>query len=37
MAAGSGGAALDGLSSGLGYAGGKIDDKMSERTTETDE
>ncbi|AXT39557.1 hypothetical protein D1814_13150 [Alteromonas sp. BL110] len=36
-AAGWGGAALGGLSSGLGYAGGKIGDKMSERTTETDE
>lgn len=36
-AAGLGGAALGGLSSGLGYAGGKIGDKMSERTTETDE
>ncbi|MHC6646213.1 hypothetical protein ACYTPF_06575 [Alteromonas sp. HB246098] len=33
-AAGWGGAALGGLSSGLGYAGGKIGDKMSERTTE---
>ena len=37
MAAGWGGAALGGLSSGLGYAGSKIGDKMSERTTETDE
>lgn len=37
LAGGLGGAALGGLSGGLGYAGGKIGDKMSERTTTTDE
>ncbi|APD90655.1 hypothetical protein FJN13_13260 [Alteromonas mediterranea] len=35
IGAGWAGAALGGLSGGLGYAGGKIGDKMSERTTST--
>jgi len=34
MRSGLGGAALGGFAGGLGYAGGKIGDKMSERTTE---
>ena len=35
IGAGWAGAALGGLSGGLGYAGGKIGDKMSERPTST--